>query len=150
MKTIIIRAKVAHDKRTYRDIELPHNDTCYKLAKAILDSFNFEMEHLFGFGNNPRNYYQSVEQITYQPYGENDPFAKMFGEENEANVEKIKISDVYFFQQIKDKMSFLFDYGDDWMFEIELRSFGEKEKGVKYPRVLKSNGEAPKQYRDDY
>ena len=43
------------------------------------------------------------------------------------------------------KMLFLFDYGDEWRFKVELIGLGRKEKAV-YPRVLKRVGEAPAQY----
>lgn len=43
-------------------------------------------------------------------------------------------------------MAFLFDYGDDWLFELEVREFGGKATGARYPRVLASRGEAPEQY----
>jgi hypothetical protein len=44
-------------------------------------------------------------------------------------------------------MLFLFDYGDEWRFKVELIGLGRKEKAV-YPRVVKRVGEAPPQYPD--
>jgi len=40
----------------------------------------------------------------------------------------------------------LFDFGDDWEFEIELRSVGEFNSKKKYPLFLRENGTAPEQY----
>ena len=45
-------------------------------------------------------------------------------------------------------MQFLFDYGDDWRFEIEVRGFGERAKGAAYPRILAAKGPSPEQYPD--
>ena len=45
-------------------------------------------------------------------------------------------------------MLFLFDYGDEWLFTVELIGLGRKEPKVAYPRVLKRVGEAPPQYPD--
>ncbi|MDP3770017.1 MAG: hypothetical protein Q8R40_03725 [bacterium] len=45
-------------------------------------------------------------------------------------------------------MLFLFDYGDNRLFVVELIGFGKKEAKTKYPRVLKSTGTAPEQYPD--
>ena len=46
------------------------------------------------------------------------------------------------------KMTFLFDYGDNWQFRIEAIGQNRKEPGGKYPRLLKTIGEAPEQYPD--
>jgi hypothetical protein len=43
-------------------------------------------------------------------------------------------------------MLFLFDYGDEWRFKVELIGLGRKEPGAVYPRVVKQVGEAPPQY----
>ena len=43
-------------------------------------------------------------------------------------------------------MLFLFDYGDTWLFVVELIKFGKKEAKKKYPRVVKKVGLAPEQY----
>ena len=61
-----------------------------------------------------------------------------------GDVEKTKISEVPFFQDKGDKMSFLFDYGADWLFEVEHRGFSVST--IKRSRVLKSVGESPVQY----
>jgi hypothetical protein len=45
-------------------------------------------------------------------------------------------------------MSFLFDYGDEWLFQVEVIGRSHREPGIKYPRVLTSVGEAPEQYPD--
>ena len=43
-------------------------------------------------------------------------------------------------------MMFLFDYGDDWRWIITLKGFGKVAANIKYPRVIKKIGKAPKQY----
>jgi len=49
-------------------------------------------------------------------------------------------------QSAGDKMLFLFDYGGEWLFVVELKGFGEEDTKKKYPRVLKKVGRTPKQY----
>jgi len=41
---------------------------------------------------------------------------------------------------------FLFDYGDNWQFVIELKDFSEKSEDKKYPRIFNKIGKSPKQY----
>ena len=52
------------------------------------------------------------------------------------------------FPAIGHTMLFLFDYGDDWRFVVEVIGLGEKEPKVRYPRVLKKVGASPVQYPD--
>ena len=46
----------------------------------------------------------------------------------------------------KAKLLFMFDYGGEWLFKTERTGSGPKLPKVKYPRVVKSEGEAPEQY----
>ena len=50
------------------------------------------------------------------------------------------------FPEVGKTMLFLFDYGDEWRFKVELIGLGRKEPNAVYPRVLKRVGEAPPQY----
>jgi hypothetical protein len=45
-------------------------------------------------------------------------------------------------------MTFLFDYGDEWLFRVEVIGQNQKQAGVKYPRQIKAAGKAPEQYPD--
>jgi hypothetical protein len=45
-------------------------------------------------------------------------------------------------------MRFLFDYGDEWVFLVELVARKPKEPKVRLPRLLLASGEAPAQYPD--
>ena len=53
------------------------------------------------------------------------------------SVEKTKISDVW--KNVGDKMLFLFDYGDNWLFTVELIGFWEKNNKIKYPKIVKKS-----------
>jgi hypothetical protein len=43
-------------------------------------------------------------------------------------------------------MVFLFDYGDEWLFRVELTALGRKAAKIRYPRVLAKAGPSPVQY----
>ena len=45
-------------------------------------------------------------------------------------------------------MAFLFDYGDEWLFRVELMGLGRKAAKARYPRVLAKAGPSPVQYPD--
>jgi hypothetical protein len=45
-------------------------------------------------------------------------------------------------------MTFLFDYGDEWHFKVEVTGIGRSEPKMRYPGVVKTVGDAPPQYDD--
>jgi len=47
---------------------------------------------------------------------------------------------------INQKFLFVFDFGDDHQFGINVEGFGEAEKGKEYPCILEEKGKAPRQY----
>ena len=146
--THIIRAKVMHDKRTYRDIEILSGKPLTALADAILDAFEFgDKEHLFGFFSSlGRNHYDSPIRYESSP----DPGSTWMGmgaRPKSKSAKRAKIIQVL--TEKKQKIQFVFDYGDEWRFEIEVRGFGDMENGVKYPRILASKGASPEQYPED-
>ena len=68
------------------------------------------------------------------------------GESEARSVKRTRILEA--FPTVGAKMTFLFDYGDNWQFRIEAIGQNRKERGAKYPRLLKTIGEAPEQYPD--
>jgi hypothetical protein len=47
--------------------------------------------------------------------------------------------------KLRQRFFYLFDYGDEWLFEVEFFGEGVSEEAV-YPRVVSSRGESPQQY----
>jgi hypothetical protein len=47
----------------------------------------------------------------------------------------------------KQRFLYLFDYGDEWQFEVEFIEEGTSE-GRHYPRIIDLKGESPQQYAD--
>jgi hypothetical protein len=120
----------------YRVIAAPEGFTLYRLAEAIVDSFGFYFDHPFGFYDNIRHWTKSKEG--YELFAD-------IGEESEFNgVEKTKVNQV--FNKRKKRMLFLFDYGDEWHFIVELVGLETSKENVKYPLIVESVGEAPPQY----
>lgn len=60
------------------------------------------------------------------------------------SVKKTRIAEA--FTKLNQKMLFLFDYGDNWRFEVELVRTEPRQSKVRYPSVLERVGKAPKQY----
>jgi len=120
----------------YRVLAIPEGLTLYKLAEAMVDSFDFYFDHCFGFYDNIKEWIDSVEGY--------ELFADIGEESRFKGVEKTKVKDV--FDKIGKKMLFLFDYGDNWHFIVELTGFESPKEGRKYPFVVESVGNSPPQY----
>ena len=124
--------------RLYRDLELPSGGSLEDLAAAIVSAFGFDFDHAFGF------YSKLKGQDVMRSQPKYELFADM-GEQTEAgSVRKTRVADA--FPGVGHKMLFMFDYGDEWRFNVELIGLGRKEPKAVYRRVLKRVGEAPAQY----
>ncbi len=52
------------------------------------------------------------------------------------------------FPQPHHTMTFLFDYGDEWLFQVTQTGNGKKVPKTRYPKVLATQGASPAQYPD--
>lgn len=123
---------------SYRIIAIDGKANLYKLAEAILDSFDFDIDHAFGFYDNLKDIYRSGEGYEFfADMGEGDRF---------PGVKKTKVEDVYIL--LGKKMLFFFDYGDSWRFITQLQTTQESTEIKVKPKVIESVGKAPEQYPD--
>lgn len=136
--THILRATLAGDEGVYRDIEIPSARSLYDLAAAIVSAFDFDFDHAFGFYSGLTERTMMQDQPMYELFAD-------IGEESEGkSVQKTKIGEAFF--KPRHKMMFLFDYGDEWLFRLELIGTGKKVARARYPKVLGRAGAAPEQY----
>lgn len=125
--------------KVYREFEIPSAKTLYHLGEAIVRVFGFDFDHAFGFFSN-------LKGSVYNSPVKYELFADL-GEGEGRSVKRTRIADA--FPTIGVAMTFLFDYGDDWHFRIEVIGRGRKAPKVRYPKLLKEHGVAPEQYPDD-
>ena len=123
-----------------RSIALLGSQNLYNFAEAIIDAFGFDFDHCFGFFDNTKRWTDS--KIRYELFADT-PDAKEEAPESKS-VKKTKIQQA--FNNIDDKMLFLFDYGDNWEFIINLKSIEEPDAKKSYPFLVESIGKAPEQY----
>jgi hypothetical protein len=127
--TFIFRAALQGSASIYRDIEIDPAKSLYVLAEAIVSSFNFDFDHAFGFytGLTPAKMHKAFPKYElFADMGDADPGV--------LGVKKTRISQA--FPEVGHAMLFLFDYGDDWMFRVTLRTIGTKTAKVRYPRIV--------------
>ena len=139
MKTYVFKIHIFRDEKIIREIEVLENSNLYKLAKAIVTAYNFSFDHAFGF-------FSDISEQWYKSEKKYELFADMKDMEptGAKSVKKTKIGNVW--KNPGDKMLFLFDYGDTWLFVVELIELGKKKLSKKYPSIVKKIGLAPEQY----
>jgi hypothetical protein len=136
MTTIHI-LRVSLRPRIYRDIEIRSSASLYDLAESIVRAYKFDFDYAFGFfGNLTGNIFQSP--IQYELFVDID-----IGSSSKS-VKRTKVGQA--FPTVGSKMTFLFDYGDEWHFKVEVIGIGKLEPKARYPRIIKTVGDAPRQY----
>ena len=125
--------------KIYRDIEIESSKSLYDLAAAIVGAFDFDLDHAFGF-------YSKLEDYVFDSPVRYELFADLDGDREAQSVKRTTIA--HAFPEPGSKMQFLFDYGDDWRFRVEVIALGEKAPKTRYPKSLKTVGKAPPQYAD--
>ncbi len=125
--------------KVMRKIKIAGSRSLYQFAKAITGAFGFSFDHAFGFYDTFGNLREAKK--AYELFVD-------IGEEMTSpasqGVKKTKVSQA--FQQAGEKMLFLFDYGDEWRFAVELKEIHKTEQKESDPVVLESIGKAPAQY----
>jgi hypothetical protein len=133
MKEKIFKFKVSYGKETYRVMEIEGSTSLNDLAVDITDSYDFLMDHCFGFYSktigNVLDSEEAYELFTDQEDGVSETGAK--------GVEKEYVGSVF---QKGKSMTFYFDYGDDWLFMVECLDVYDAESGKEYPTLLESQG----------
>ena len=132
--------RVALRPRLYREIEIDSGRSLHDLAEAIVRAFDFDLDHAFGF-------YSKLTGHYFDSPSKYELFADLEGGESDAgSVKRTKVAQA--FPDVGSKMLFLFDYGDEWRFKVEVMGLGEKVPKARYPKVLATVGKAPPQYPD--
>jgi Plasmid pRiA4b ORF-3-like protein len=141
--THIVRARLS--PKVYRDIEIESGKSLYALAAAIVRAFEFDFDHAFGFYSKLTGHiYDSP--VRYELFADLDdePFADRNRRSKAGSVKRTKVAQA--FPEVGSKMLFLYDYGDNWEFQVEVIGVGEKVPKTRYPKVLAVVGKAPPQY----
>lgn len=116
-------------------IALDASSTLEDLHDIIQQAVDFDDDHLYGFfvARTPRSW----DRVRYED-----------DEEEEGNaLHETTLEDL--FPLPKDrKLFYLFDYGDNWIFQISRtrKKPFEAEPGIDYPRLISESGEKPQQY----
>jgi len=126
------------EKKIIRRIQIPGSKTLFNFAKAIIAAFDFQFDHCFGFYDHlkDKRNRKKVFELFVDLEEESSAGAK--------GVKKTTVSQAL--DAIGEKLVMLFDYGDGWQFNVELKEIHKGEKGNAKTVVLERIGQAPLQY----
>jgi len=130
------------EKLPWRKISMLGEQNLYKFAEAIIFSFDFYFDHCFGFFSNTENYHVTDSQKKYELFADLED--EGIEPVDSDSVKKTKIKKAW--KKIGERMIFMFDYGDDWRFLVELEKIELAQENRKYPAVLEKKGKTPEQY----
>jgi Plasmid pRiA4b ORF-3-like protein len=127
----------------WREIAIAANQTLADLGEAIPLAFGFEDPHLWSFFLSGEVWDRATE---YALSSDPDPF----GGPRAHAARRTAIGEVPLpGANGKQEFLFLFDYGDEWHFGVQLvRRSATVEPDARYPHVVAQQGTAPPQYPD--
>jgi len=116
----------------WRRIAVSSDMTLWDLSQLILQSVDFDADHLDLFSYKDR-LGKTVRVV--HPYMEESPAT-----------DETKIIDLPL--EVGSVMEYLFDFGDNWEFELQLEEIKPDDLHTDYGEIIASHGQAPAQYPD--
>ena len=127
--------KVTLTNEIWRKLTLSARHTMDDLHQIIIKAFEFDDDHLYSF-------FMDGEKWSHDCIASpNDDFGH-------ADASKIQIGTIGF--STKQEFMYVYDYGDEWTFSIEVDGINENAEQILNPYIQETNGEAPEQYGDFY
>lgn len=126
--------KVSLGAECWRRIVIPGDAYLDELATTILDAFGFDQDHLYHFSYKDR--FGCTIEIDH-PY--------LAGDSDNALADAVQVGAIPLSTGMR--IGFLFDFGDQWEFDIQTESV-DSGPAIKKPQVLEKHGKATKQYGD--
>ena len=123
--------KVSLYSGLWRKINISHKHYLSDLHLAIQEAFDFDDDHLYAFYIGGK---RKTGKAIYCAYVE----------EEGKTADKIKIYDLGLFRG--QKIFYLFDFGDEWWFDIKLLKIDKESVLPLQPVIVGSEGESPEQY----
>ncbi len=119
------------DDTVYRDIQIKPGQAYLEFHKAILMAFGFDNKHQASFFKSNDKWLKG-EEVSLEP------------REGCKSMEKTPL--VALIDDPHQKLLYRYDYEMEWDFLCELMGIVDLDPAVSYPRMVRSEGVAPKQY----
>ncbi len=129
--TYAFKITYERDSEIWRTVELTSTQTLRELHAVIQDAFEFDHDHLYSFFMSGRAWDKASEYAA-QPEG------------NQRAVSGTRLENLRL--RLKQRFLYLFDYGDEHHFDVQLVSLNPDAPKGRYPRIVEEHGQAPQQY----
>ena len=132
-------------KKVWREFEVFGDQTLEELAGAVIDSMNWDNDHLHAFwfpemrGKTTFSHWYTPYSIGSEGY-DNDQFPELY--DFDVFIASIDYS-------MHPKLGFAFDFGDDHRFLMEYKSIRPADKNDSrdnFPKLIDQKGVGPEQY----
>jgi hypothetical protein len=110
-------------------IAIPAGYSLESLSSFILNTVEFDYDHLYQFKY--ENPFGALERVNH-PYMDEGPWA------DDVLIGNLPL-------RIGQEMTYLYDFGDNWEFEVTLEQV-DLDKKIEKPVLLERHGKPPKQY----
>jgi hypothetical protein len=139
-----------------RTVELLSQQSLDDLARAVLDAFGWDTDHLYCFYFDERDRGGPFTVGLEEEYS--DMFSGLSMEEEEEEEEESEVTGVdgggyeigYPIGTLglveRQRFVFHFDFGDDHRFDITVDAISERAPAAKLPRIIARKGRSPHQY----
>ncbi|MBU0684459.1 MAG: hypothetical protein ABIE25_06835 [Thermoplasmatota archaeon] len=128
-------------KDLYRTIAIGANNSLEDLHIAIQEAFDWDADHLYSFFLSGKLWDQDTEYTVLD-----DEFALDYDLPPSRDTRKARIRDLGL--EVGAKFLYLFDYGDNHMFAVELIGRGKQVVKDELPTIIDQRGRSPEQYPD--
>lgn len=129
MNTVVFKVALRWNRNIGRTVELLESQSLHHLHKVIQRAFEWDDDHLYAFF------------MTNKAWDNGGAFGGPHSDMPPAS--RVQLGQLAL--RPKRKFLYIFDVGDELRHEITVVRQGTTEEGVKYPRILESQGEAPPQ-----
>ncbi len=134
-RTGVYTFKVSLSKKLWRKISVSHKHSLDDLHLTIQEAFDFDNDHLYAF-------------FIGGTISTGKPIYCADAQDEGATAEETTIADLNLYKG--EKLRYLFDFGDNWKFDVELINIDKDSVLPTKPEIVEAKGESPEQYNDWY
>ncbi|NWN97301.1 MAG: plasmid pRiA4b ORF-3 family protein, partial [Bacillus sp. (in: Bacteria)] len=127
----------------WRRVEVRDSMTFYDLHRIIQNSFDWEDYHLHSFDIKRSAGTSTNHLITIGPMNQEKNQVFSFGFGYDYDEKKVILKEI--FQNEKDRVLYVYDFGDNWEHDIVLEKIIPEENDIFYPRCTKVMRLAPEE-----
>ena len=147
MTTYRFRVKYEYDPTSlWRDIVVGADRTLDEFQTVLNRAVGLNQDHLWFFGTDQDYWDSDIQYKRPEEFAQSAGGSMWNGEEYDASETTIGQMARQLDLKERDRISYLFDYGDEWRFYAILKEVDENEPSDTAPEVVNEKGDPVQQY----